>query len=347
MVRVRVAYAGVCHSDLHIREDSGEVSLRKGLGEENFNKIVLGHEISGYVDEIGPKSGAEQLGFQKGHRVAVYPWQSCQNCPSCAIGNTNLCFSEHYFMFWLGCSPNCPGGFSTHVLTAAKFLVKLPENVPLDVGAILMCSGGTVMAALKKVEEQVNFGAATNKSGKARILILGAGGLGLWGVKLAKALYGEKVEILVAEIDQSKIDTAKTYGADGGYLWSRNNSEEANAALVTNEGKVNAIIDLIALPSTAQTGLRCLQKNGKIVLVGLHGGKFTIPSHMMIYPELSMCGSIAYTLEMGKELVDLVSKNNITYPNISYYSLDEVNTALDLLEQGKITGRAIIKHSRL
>jgi len=348
--RVRIAYAGVCHTDVHLRIDeyslgSGRVHrLRDVIGEEKFKTMVMGHEIAGYVDELGPGDVSSKSGLKKGDRVAVFPWLGCQKCLTCTTGESNLCDNDPILLYDVGCSPDFPGGYQTHMVVEVRHIVKVPEKVPLDIASMLTCSGGTSYSAAQKLQEAVTFGAKTNKEGKARIMIVGAGGLGLWAVQLAKVMYPGKVHIIAVDVEQSKLDLAKSFGADEGVIWNRSATEEENAAAVTKNGKVNGGIDYIGSGVTSSTGFKCLVRNGTLVMVGLHGGALTVPTTEVVLQQKAVRGNIVFSMSQFKELVNLVAENNITYPCITHYTLDQVNEALDLLEKGKINGRAIVKH---
>ena len=348
-VRVKVEYAGVCHTDLHLRTDETSMGsgrfhrLRDVVGEEKFNKMVMGHEIAGHIDELGPDQ-SKNMDFKKGDRVAVFPWLGCQECGTCKAGETNLCDNDPILLYDYGCSPDFPGGYQTHMIAEVRHLVKVPDNVSLDIASMLACSGGTSYSAASKLKEAVEFGAKTNASGKARIMVIGAGGLGLWAIQLVKVLYPGKVHVVAVDVEQSKIDTAKQYGADEGVIWSRSASEKENAAATTKNGKINGGIDYIGSGVTSSTGFQCLVRNGTLVLVGLHGGALTVPTAEVVLQQKATRGSIVFNMQQFKDLVSLVSAKNISYPCVTYYKFDQVNEALDLLEKGKINGRAIIKH---
>lgn len=345
--RVRVAYAGVCHTDLHLRADETSMGsgryhrLRDIIGEEKFKTMVMGHEIAGYLDELG--AGTESLGLKKNDRVAVFPWLGCQKCKTCTCGESNLCDNDPILLYDIGCSPDFPGGYQTHVVAEARHLVKIPDKVPLDIASMLACSGGTSYSAVQKLREAVEFGAKTTANGKARIMIIGAGGLGLWAVQLAKVMYPDKVFVVAVDVDQSKLDLAKKFGADEGVLWSRSATEEENAAAATKNGKINGGIDYIGSGVTSSTGFKSLVRNGTLVMVGLHGGTLTVPTAEVVLSQKGVRGNIVFNMQQFKDLVNLVAEKNITYPSITYYSLDQVNEALDLLDKGKINGRAILK----
>lgn len=349
--RVRIASAGVCHTDLHLRTDEYSMGsgrfhrLRDIIGEDRFNTVVMGHEIAGYLDELGPGEAAKKLGLAKGDRVAVFPWLGCQQCLTCTTGESNLCDEDPILLYDIGCSPDFPGGYQTHMIVDIKHLVKVPKNVSLDIASMLACSGGTSYSAAQKLADAVQFGAKTSTSGKARIMIIGAGGLGLWAVQLVKVMYPGKVHVVAVDIEQSKLDLAKKYGADEGVIWTRSATEEENAAVVTKNGKINGGIDYIGSGVTSSTGFKSLVRNGTLVMVGLHGGALTIPTAETVLSQKNVRGNIVFNMDQFRDLVALVAKKNITYPNITHYTLDQVNEALDLLEKGKINGRAIIKHT--
>ena len=169
-VIIRVKSTGVCHSDLHLWEggyDTGDGFMKVTDRGVKF-PVTPGHEVVGTVEQIGDSVE----GVNIGDLVLVYPWIGCEQWPTCQNGDTNLCESPKS----LGVFQN--GGYAEYVLVPdSKFLAKI-NNLDPDAAASLACSGLTAFTAIKK--------ALVNKP--ENILIVGAGGLGLMGVQIAKAL---------------------------------------------------------------------------------------------------------------------------------------------------------------
>ena len=221
----------------------------------------------------------------------------------------------------------------------------MPDTLPLPVAAMLPCSAATAYASLLKVTSNVEK--AIEYRGQANILIIGAGGLGLWAVQLAKkALFpGKDVRVFVADLSQEKIDMGKKAGADGGFVWERDATVEdlAKSTTVNGSQKMDAVINFVGSAKTADVAIKCLCKAGVLVMIGLYGGSMQIPTPLFTLRAVTITGGKASSLVELRDLVDLVSKKGIEYPSLQFIKLEGVNQALDQLEAGTMSGRAIIK----
>jgi len=150
-VRVKLAFSGVCHSDVHL------ISDWFNLGEEKFRGWVMGHEISGFIDDVGTEVDLSALGLKKGDPVMVFPWVACQNCDTCCMGYSNICPSRAGHSNDIGCSPVSPGGYQTHLLTKPQYLLKVPESLSMDVACMIPCSVGTSYSSLCKLTDAIEF----------------------------------------------------------------------------------------------------------------------------------------------------------------------------------------------
>ncbi|MGI8830998.1 MAG: alcohol dehydrogenase catalytic domain-containing protein, partial [Nitrososphaeraceae archaeon] len=194
-VLVRVKSAGVCHSDLHLWE-GGYVgpggSFMKVEDRGVKFPLTPGHEVAGTVEDIGESV----IGFQKGDKVLVYPWIGEGLCPACRVGEEHLCDSPRT----LGIYQN--GGYSEYVLIPSyKYLIKI-DGLDLESTASLACSGLTAYSAVKIAHVQAG----------STMVIVGAGGLGLMAVQIAKAITNARV--VIADINDNKLQEAKKLGAD-------------------------------------------------------------------------------------------------------------------------------------
>lgn len=340
-VRIRIAYSGVCRSDLHTRDDNGSNRLQFIFGEERFKQIVPGHEISGYIDDISPELDELQCPIKKGETVIVNACIGCQECLVCQKGMNNLCPDERALLN-IGKHPDKPGGYQTHIVVDPKYVFRVPDGVSLQTACLLTCSGGTSYSAVCMLEEAVQFGSDTSKNGKANILIIGAGGLGLWAIRLARALYGEKVFLIVADINTDKLSVAKSAGADEVILWSRTDSNEHNLSEVSRIGPMHGTVDLVGSTTTIFIGVSCLTKSGTIVIAGLEKGEICLPAKLLVLKQISLRGCIVFTMEQLRKLLNLMAEKQIDFPDITTYTLDEVNVALDHLQKGLICGRAVL-----
>ena len=211
--------------------------------------------------------------------------------------------------------------------------------------ATLPCSAATAYASLLQVTTYIQK--AIQYRGQANILVIGTGGLGLWSVQLAKrALFPESnVRVFVADLSQDKIDMGKKAGAYGGFVWERDATVEDLAKTTTVNGnqKMDAVLDFVGSAKTGDVAVKCLCKAGVLVMVGLHGGCMQIPTPLFTLRAMTITGGKASSLVQLRDLVDLVSKKGIEYPDLQFIKLEDVNHALDQLEAGTMKGRSIIK----
>lgn len=319
---VKVKSAGVCHSDLHLWEggyDLGDGVFLKVTDRGVKYPITPGHEIVGTVTEIGKSVSNVAVG----DNVLIYPWIGCGFCPACRVGNDNLCDTPKSIGLFQD------GGYAEYVLVPnVKFLVKI-EGIDLDAASSLACSGLTAYTAIKKA----------NTNSQQYLVIIGAGGLGLMGVQLARALTSSN--IICVDLDDNKLETAKKMGAD--YIVNSKNPKatEEIMDICKNKG-ADCVIDFVNAPPTAKMGLSIIRKRGKLILVGLFGGSINLSLPTIPMKSITIEG--AYTGSYN-DLVELLglAKRGIINPMVSKrYTLSEANTALDDLKQRKILGRAVI-----
>ena len=329
-VIVKVKAAGVCHSDLHLWEggyDLGDGSFLKVTDRGVKYPITPGHEIVGTVSEIGDSV----KGVSVGDQVLVYPWLGCGECPACKVGNENLCDTPRSIGLFQD------GGYAENVkVPHFKYLAKI-SGIDLDGAASLACSGLTAYTAVKKA----------NMNSPEFLVIIGAGGLGLMGIQIAKAIT--KAKVICVDLDDNKLQTAKEMGADfvvnsnviGSVATGSGNAAQKIISLSNNKG-ADSVIDFVNAPQTVKTGLAALRKRGNLVLVGLFGGSLELSLVTIPLKALTIQGAYTGNYNDMVELIDL-AKKGIIKPVISQrYSLDQVNDALENLKQRKIIGRAVI-----
>ena len=321
-VLVKVKSAGVCHSDLHLWEggyDLGDGTFMKVTDRGVKYPVTPGHEIAGTVEEIG--NSVE--GISKGDQVLVYPWIGCGQCPACKSENENLCDTPKS----LGIFQD--GGYSDYVLVPhSKYLAKL-DGVDADAATSLACSGLTAYTAIKKA----------NTNNPEYLVIIGAGGLGLMGVQISKAI--SKAKIICVDLDDNKLETAKEMGAD--YVFNSKDSDVNDKIIETcNKKGPDSVVDFVNAPPTAKMGLTILRKRGNLVLVGLFGGAIEMSLVTIPLKAITIQGAYTGNFKSMVELIDLARKGDIN-PKISkHYQLNDANTALNDLKARKIIGRAVI-----
>ena len=320
-VIVKVKSAGVCHSDLHLWEggyDTGDGFMKVTDRGGKF-PVIPGHEVVGVVEEVGDSVQAVSIGDV----VLVYPWIGCGQCNTCEKGDTNLCESPKSF----GVFQN--GGYAERVLIPDyKFLAKI-NNLDPDAAASLACSGLTAFTAIKKslVNDPEN------------ILIVGAGGLGLMAVQIAKALT--KANIICADIDDKKLNSAKDLGAT--HIVNTKEPDAGKKIMsICSEKGVDSIIDFVNAPPTVKMDLSIIRKRGNLILVGLFGGAVELPLVSVPLKAITIQGAYTGNYNDMLELIELAQRGVINPIVSKHYTLDEANTALEDLKNRKIIGRAVI-----
>ena len=183
-VLVDVQVSGLCHSDINYRDGVAPVAKLP---------ITLGHEIAGVVAEIGGRV----KGVKEGDRVFVHYISSCGRCVYCRNGRENYC--PEYSMI----GKDIDGGFAEYARIPATSIVKLPEAIPFEQGAIMGCAVPTAYHALKR----------SNVKPKDTVLILGVGGLGMHAVQLAKTIFNAG-KIIAVDRFTWKLNKAKRFGAE-------------------------------------------------------------------------------------------------------------------------------------
>jgi len=321
-VLVKVKSVGVCHSDLHLWEggyDLGDGQFMKVTDRGVKYPVTPGHEIVGVVEDFGN----DVSGILKGDEVLVFPWIGCGQCPACKVQNENLCDTPKS----LGVFQD--GGYSDYAMIPnSKYLAKL-DGVNPDAATSLACSGLTAYTAIKK----------SNQNSPEFLVIVGAGGLGLMGVQIAKAITNAK--IICVDLDDQKLETAKEMGAD--FTINSKDPETAKKILsICNDKGADSVVDFVNAPPTAKLDFAILRKRGNLILVGLFGG--SIELSLVTIPLKSIIIQGAYTGNYHDmvELLDLARKGIINPVISKRYTLDEANTALEDLKARKIIGRAVI-----
>ena len=317
-VLVRIARCGVCHSDLHMQDgfftlgDGKQLDVRAG----RTLPFTLGHEIAGEIESAGPDASAKT-----GAKVAVYPWIGCGQCPTCKAGDENICAAPRH----LGITVD--GGYATHVLVPhPRYLIDYAP-LPASYAGALMCSGLTAYAALKRLADRAS---------RAPLLLVGAGGVGLMGLALTRAMYGAPY---VADIDPKKREAALAAAAKEVFDPADPNTRKA---LLKASGGIYAAVDFVGSDKSLNFATGVLAKGGKVVVTGLLGGGYSTAVAMFPLKAMTIEGTQTGTLAEARELIDLVGAKNIAPPPIAERPLDQASKTLDDLRAGKIVGRVVL-----
>lgn len=320
-VLVRITASGVCHSDVHLWEGffdmgGGNKLPTRGVAPPK----TLGHEIVGEVVALGPDAKGAAIGEKR----IVYPWIGCGKCWLCQSGSEHLCSSGPLVL-----GINRDGGFADHVVVPHPRYLFAYDGVPTELACTYACSGITAFSAVKKVQGQ---------EGDKPILVIGAGGVGLMGLQFAKSLLGHAP--IVADIDDRKLELAKEAGA--GAVINSKAPDARKQLLSMTGGGVAAAIDFVGAESSSLFGFNALRTGGKLVIVGLFGGSFTVPVPMFPMTSRTVQGSMVGSLAEMDEMMKIVRAGKIAPVPLVKRKLDEADAALQDLRKGLIMGRAVL-----
>lgn len=257
-VLIRVKAAGICHSDAH---------YRAGKSRVHPLPLTLGHEVAGIVEQLG----RDVSGVAVGDRVCVHYLATCGTCEWCVGGDEQFCHSAQMIGKYRD------GGFAEYILMPARSVFKLPEEIPFEHGAIMMCSSATSLHALCKARVQPG----------ERIAIFGVGGLGTSAIQLARGF--EPSALFAVDISHRKLELATQLGATPINAAVHDPVEEIRK--LTNGHGVDVALELIGLPLTMQQAVRSLAIHGRAALVGIMDQTFDVsPYHEIINKEAEIIG---------------------------------------------------------
>lgn len=320
-VLLRVEACGVCHSDIHVLDGFFELGDGKRLDLSSGRKLpfTLGHEIVGSVAALGPDAAGPAIG----ERVVVYPWIGCGECAVCAAGDEHLCADARA----LGIQMD--GGYADEVLVPhSRYLLDF-GGIPAHLAATYACSGLTAYSALQRIEPLTARGAT---------LIIGAGGVGMAALALGRALHDNL--IVVADHDAAKRDAALEAGADA-VIDAAADGALRQLRKLTAGGPV-AIIDFVGAEATANFAVSAVRKGGKIVVVGLFGGSMNLSLPLLPLKSFALEGAYVGSLAEMEQLMALARAGDVPPLPIQCRGLDEADSVLRELREGRVIGRAVL-----
>jgi propanol-preferring alcohol dehydrogenase len=309
-VLIRIAGAGVCHTDVHVR--SGDFPLPS----ETDWPLTLGHENAGYVEAVGP----EVSGLAKGDAVMVWGARGCGQCRHCRGGDEPVCD----ITLWIG-----GGGYAEYMhLPSSRFAVCLNGVDPVE-AAPLADAGLTPYRAIKRALPHLYPGGAA--------VLIGIGGLGHLAIQILRAL-SPGTQILALDVNEDRLALAKELGADHA-IDARGDALGEIGRLTSGDG-ASAVIDLVGTEATLGTATAAVARRGLVVQVGIGGG--TLPlSFFSMRPEALITTSFWGSYSDLEELLGLAEQGRVR-ARVTRYELEEVNDVLDMLEHGGVSGRAVL-----
>ncbi|HNN13977.1 MAG TPA: zinc-binding dehydrogenase [Anaerolineales bacterium] len=303
-VLVKVKAAGICHSDAH---------YRAGISPVKPVPLTLGHEVAGVIEKIG----SDVTHLRVGDRVCLHYNLSCGDCQYCVTGNDQFC--EKVLM--IGHYTN--GGYAEYIAVPARNAIPLPDEIPFEQGATLMCASATAFHALRKSRIQAGD----------RVAIFGAGGLGQSAVQLAKA-FGA-LEVFAVDINPEKMDLAARYGAIP--INAKETDPVTEIKKHTNGKGVDVAIEMIGLAQTMKQAVQAAGVLARVVIVGLSNQPLEIRTYTeLLGREVEVIGSNDHLLQELPLLVEMARKKVLDTSRIVSKTVpldaDAVNAALDALE---------------
>ncbi|MES4908024.1 MULTISPECIES: NAD(P)-dependent alcohol dehydrogenase [unclassified Streptomyces] len=311
-ILIEIAYAGICHSDIH--------QAREEWGSAQF-PMVPGHEIAGIVTEVG--SGVTK--YAVGDRVGVGCFvDSCRECENCLAGDEQYCLKGEvptYNGKQYDGSPTY-GGYSTHIVVDENYAVRIPDGLSLDVAAPLLCAGITLYSPLD------HWNAGPGK----KVAIVGLGGLGHMGVKIAHAM-GAEVTVLSQSL--RKKDDGLRLGADHFYA----TSDESTFAELA--GTFDLIINTVSANIPLDAYLSLLKREGTMVHVGGPEFPSSFNQFSLIMGRKSMAGSKIGGIRQTQEMLDFCAGHGFG-AEIEVIPADQINEAYDRVVSSDVRYRFVI-----
>ncbi|MFF9097711.1 NAD(P)-dependent alcohol dehydrogenase [Streptomyces sp. NPDC014802] len=311
-VLIDIKFAGICHSDIH--------QAREGWGEAIF-PMVPGHEIAGVVAEVG--SGVTK--YKVGDRVGVGCMvDSCRECENCKAGQEQYCTKGMVGTYNAVGKDGEPtyGGYAQKIVVDENFVVRIPDGLSLDVAAPLLCAGITTYSPLK------HWGAGPGK----KVAVLGMGGLGHMGVKIAHAL-GAEVTVLSQSL--RKKDDGLRLGADHYHATSDPKTFEELA------GTFDLILSTVSAPLDFNAYLSLLKAGGALVNVGAPEEPISLNLFSVIGGGKTLAGSMIGGIAETQEMLDFCAEHGFG-AEIELIRADQINEAYERVLNSDVRYRFVI-----
>ena len=303
-VDLAITHCGVCHSDLHLIDDDWGVSAFP---------LVPGHEIVGTI----VRAGDDARGLRIGQRVGV-GWLagSCMKCEQCREGNENLCAQAR---------PTCvgrEGGYASRVRVDARFAAPIPDSLPSEIAAPLLCAGITVFAPLSR--------RCLGKND--RVGVIGLGGLGHLAAQFARAMG---CEVTVFSTTASKANEARGFGA-GRFI-----DTSSQGALASEKSTCDYILATVPVDLPWAEFVNVLKPNGVLCVVGASPGELRVPLFGLLEGQKSIGGSAVGSNAEMQQMLEFSAAHAIQ-PVIELYAMAQINEVIARLRQNQIRYRAVL-----
>jgi D-arabinose 1-dehydrogenase-like Zn-dependent alcohol dehydrogenase len=314
-VLIRVAACGICHSDEH---------YRTGISRIDHLPVTLGHEIAGWIEKVG----VDIKHVRSGDRVCVHYLAHCGSCKFCVRGLEQFCRTGEMI------GKQRDGGYAEFIKIPGRNAFALPDQIPFEIGAVMMCSSATALHALNK---------ARLKRGES-IAIFGFGGLGFSALQLAQAFDCD--QIYVVEINPAKLALIEELGAVGIDANKGNPVEQITAA--SNGKGVDVSLELIGSAQTMRQAVQCLGVLGRAALVGLTAESISIFPYMeLINKEVEIIGVSDHLAAELPTLIEFARSSKLRFPPdaLRFVRLngEQINASLDAFQNSIDHVRTVIK----
>jgi D-arabinose 1-dehydrogenase-like Zn-dependent alcohol dehydrogenase len=314
-VLIRVAAAGICHSDAH---------YRAGISKIDHLPLTLGHEVAGRVEEVG----SNVTHISTGDRVCVHYLVHCGTCEFCVCGLEQFCHSGQMI------GKHRDGGYAKFIRVPSVNAFPLPDEIPFEAGTVMMCSSATALHALNK---------ARLKPGES-VAIFGFGGLGFSALQLARAFDCE--DVYVVEINPAKLASTADMGAIAIDARAADPVDQIGEA--TAGAGVDVALELVGSAKTMRQAVLCLGALGRAALVGLTAESMPIfPYTELINKEVEIIGVSDHLASELPALIEFARSGKLRFPaeTLRVVDLDaaQINAALDALQDSIDHVRTVIK----
>ncbi|MGC9382577.1 NAD(P)-dependent alcohol dehydrogenase [Streptomyces sp. MH13] len=311
-VLIDIKFAGICHSDIH--------QVQEGWGEAIF-PMVPGHEIAGIVSEVGPGVTKYAVGDRVGVGCMV---DSCGECDNCKAGQEQYCASGNIGTYNAVGKDGEPtyGGYSEKIVVDENFVLGIPEGIALDEAAPLLCAGITTYSPLR------HWNAGPGK----KVAVVGMGGLGHMGVKLAHAM-GAEVTVLSQSL--RKQEDGLKLGADHYYATSDPATFEQLA------GTFDLIVSTVSAPLDFGAYLGLLKTDGALVNVGAPEEPVSLNLFTLLGGRKTLAGSMIGGIRETQEMLDFCAEHGIG-AEIELIAASEVNKAYERVLASDVRYRFVI-----
>ena len=321
-VAIQIKYAGVCHSDLHI--------VKNDLGNTTY-PIVPGHEIAGVVTAVGENVTRFKVGDRVGVGCMV---DSCRQCKPCQEGEEQYCVPGMTQTYGSpdpkGASVDqkiTQGGYSSAIVVDQNYVLSIPDSLPLDAAAPLLCAGITTYSPLK------TWGVGPG----SKVAVVGLGGLGHMAVKLAAAM-GAEVTVLSTS-DRKRAD-AERMGAKHFLINSDKTAMQAAAE------KFDLIINTVSATHEISGHLQLLAKDGTMVMLGLTTEGMPVFAMPLLWRRRRVAGSLIGGIRETQEMLDFCAEHGIAC-DIEMIAPEQINEAYARMEKSDVRYRFVIDIDKL